>query len=199
MKKYLTILFLFLFSSCASVATNVTAIKNPEAQQVKLKKILVVAFIPDLDFKITTEKNVAIELTSLGIEAIPSVQLLPPVKKYSAEDFLKTIKQNKIDGVLMIEIEDIHNEKIYIPETSYSSGEADFYGNSIYFQSSTSEFGGFTISKPVAKFVVKLFDTKTGKLVWMGVVKCRGNGFASYNDLTQALGEELVKNLKQYF
>ena len=67
---------------------------------------------------------------------------------------------------------------MYIPETSSSQGDVSLYGNSLYYESYTREYGGYYVSKPRVKFEIRLFEVKSGEIAWIAISLTRDNAFA---------------------
>jgi len=184
---------LFFLSSCAWTTLN--SIRNPKFITKKYKKILIVAPFSDLSLRQTTEGAFNAQLGLAGVTAIPSVQVFPPLKPYSKEEIESVLRENNIDAVLVVALQNYWNSQSYIPKSSSTRGSATLYGNSLSYQTYTQEYGGYYISKPRVTFEIRLYDTKTGEIVWLATSFTRGNAFANYNTLANSLAQAAVKRL----
>jgi len=186
------ILAIFL-SGCAS--TTLSTISNPELSQLKFGKILVVAPFSDIGLRKQTEDAFIMKFNLSGMNAISSIQRIPPVRDYNQKELLKILEQDKIDGILVVGLKDYWTSQTYVPKSSSSQGSASLYGNSLHYRSYTQEYGGYYISKPNVKFEIRLFDSKSGQVAWLTSALTKGNGFADYNTLANSLAKKVVKRL----
>ena len=95
----------------------------------------------------------------------------------------------------MVGLKDYWTSQTYIPKSLSSRGNASLYGNSLYYNSYTQQYGGYYISKPNVKFEIRLFDTKSGQVAWLTSALTEGNAFADYNTLASSLAKKVVKKL----
>ncbi|RXG66011.1 hypothetical protein ES695_05115, partial [Candidatus Atribacteria bacterium 1244-E10-H5-B2] len=176
-KKYFLIIAFLIFAmflvGCAK--TTLTTIRNPELFQIKFGKILVVAPFSDIDLRKQTEEAFIAKFNLSGVNAISSMQRIPPVKDYSEQELLKILEQDKIDGILVAGLKDYWTSQTYVPKSSSSRGSASLYGNSLYYRSYTQEYGGYYISKPNVKFEIRLFDSGSGQVAWLATSLTKGN------------------------
>ncbi len=193
LKQVLLVLIVFYLSGCAWTTLN--TVKNPELYQVNFRKLLVVAPFSDIGLRKQTENAFIAQFNLSGVNAFSSIELIPPVKEYNEQELLNILEQNNIDGVLVVGLQDYWTSQAYIPKSSSSRGSASLYGNSLYYQSYTQEYGGYYISMPRVKFEIRLFDSKSGQVAWLATSFTRGNAFANYNTLVNSLAKEVVKKL----
>ena len=196
-KKYYFVILFLIFAmflvGCAD--TTLSTIRNPELSQIKFGKILVVAPFSDIGLRKQTENNFIAKFNLSGMNAISSIQIIPPVKDYNEQELLNILEQNKIDGILVVGLKDYWTSQTYVPKSSSSQGTASSYGNSLYYRSYTQEYGGYYISKPNITFEIRLFDSKSSQVAWLTSSLTKGNGFADYNTLANSLAKEVVKRL----
>ena len=196
-RKYFFVILFLIFAmflvGCAD--TTLSTIRNPELSQIKFGKILVVAPFSDIGLRKQTENNFIAKFNLSGMNAISSIQIIPPVKDYNEQELLNILEQNKIDGILVAGLQDYWTSQTYVPKSSSTQGTASSYGNSLYYRSYTKEYGGYYISKPNVKFEIRLFDSKSGQVAWLVTSVTRGNAFADYNTLANSLAKEVVKKL----
>ncbi|MBA7540586.1 hypothetical protein ES705_32885 [subsurface metagenome] len=196
-RKYFFVILFLIFTmflvGCAK--TTLTTIRNPELFQIKFGKILVVAPFSDIGMRKQTEDAFIAKFNLSGVNAISSMQRIPPVKDYSEQELLRILEQDKIDGILVAGLKDYWTSQTYVPKSSSSRGSASLYGNSLYYRSYTQEYGGYYISKPNVKFEIRLFDSRSGQVAWLATSLTKGNAFADYNTLANSLAKKVVKML----
>ena len=196
-KQLFGLSIVFYLTGCAFARTTINTIKNPELSQAKFKKLLVAAPFSDIGLRTQTENAFISQFNLSGINAISSIELIPPVKNYNEDELLNILEQNNIDGVLIVALREYWTSQVYIPRSSLSTGNVSSYSNFLYYQSYTQEYGGYYISKPRVKFEIRLFDTKSGQVAWLATSFTRGNAFAEYSTLVNSLAEEVVKKLRE--
>jgi len=107
-KKYYFVILFLIFAmflvGCAD--TTLSTIRNPELSQIKFGKILVVAPFSDIGLRKQTENNFIAKFNLSGMNAISSIQIIPPVKDYNEQELLNILEQNKIDGILVVGLKD---------------------------------------------------------------------------------------------
>lgn len=189
----LFLIFDIFLVGCAK--TTLSTIRNPELSQIKFENILVIAPFSDIGLRQQTE-NAFIEKFNLSsMNAISSIQIIPPVKDYNEEELINILEKNKIDGILVAGLQDYWTSQSYVPRSSSTHGTASSYGNYLYYRSYTQEYGGYYISKPNVKFEIRLFDRQSGQLAWLVTSVTKGNAFADYKTLANSLAKEVVKKL----
>ena len=151
MKTILFLLINIIIISCAS--TKITAFKDPNYEDIKFKKILIIAPFNDLEYRQITENTFKKSFTRYKINSIESLFLFPPTRKFQENDIIEIISKNEIDAILIIAFSDYWTSESYIPESSRKTGSASIIGNSIYYNERTAKSGGYYISKPRISFL----------------------------------------------
>ena len=77
---------------------TLSTIRNPELYQIKFGKLLVVAPFSDIGLRKQTEDAFIAKFNSSGVDAISSIQRIPPVKDYNEQELLKILEQDKIES-----------------------------------------------------------------------------------------------------
>lgn len=192
MKLRWLILLLSLFSvlqilSCAG--TTIHCVSNPEIKEPWISRILVLAPFKDIGRRRNTEEIFVKYFRLYGFEALPSINLIPPVKTYSEKDVEQIIKENYIDGVLVTALEDFWHTEVYINRTYVSTiSKSEIY---------TEEYGGYSILKPNAKFEIRLLLTSSQEIAWIATTYTHGSVFTDYEKLINSLAPKVVKELEK--
>jgi hypothetical protein len=145
--------------------------------------------------KIEIEGTIQRYLLNNTISAWTGIQLVPPTRQYSTDELNSIIRENGIDSVLIVGLTEYWTSQQYIPQSSTINGSATIIGNTISYAQQTNTYGGFNISKPRMSFESRLFDAKTGNVVWMSTSLTRGNAFAKFVDLASSLSTSIVNRL----
>lgn len=156
---------------------------------------MVFALFPDIGLRKQTENAFIAQFNLTSVNSISAIEIIPPVKNYSDEELLKILDQNKIDGVMVVALQDFWTTNVYIPPSFKTKGSASSFGNSTFFESQTQQYGGYHFSRPTAKFEIRLFDKKSSQVAWIATSTTKGDVFSDYNTLLKSLAKEVVKKL----
>lgn len=190
---FVAITSLGLLAACAS--TKVTSELNPEMSGRTYTNVLVYADIADLEYRKEIEQEFCDRITSKTSSAcLQSAQVFFPGQPYTADDISKRIAELHVDGVLMLKASSGVSSS-YVPPTTYTTGTATVYGNTISGQSTTQTFGGYNVNKPWANYQVSFWSVADNKVAWYGSGKSRGNAFAEWSDLIESAAKETVSSM----
>lgn len=202
MKKLITSCVLLIVSTliggCAH--TSMTSYIDPSYRASSFKRVLVIANISDLQWRQKVESRLVEAFRDQGIFAMESLDLFPPTRNLSDEQKVKLLLQNHIDSYIVVSVGDAGAQQVYIPPTGSStktSGSVSVYGDNATYQekSTTTTYGGYTVSKPWAQFDAKLFDASNGQNAWMASAFTGGNAYANYNTVVNSFCDKTVEQL----
>jgi hypothetical protein len=199
----------FILVSCAS--TKMTSFKDPDYQNAKFKRILIVANTNDLQDRQKLESKMVEAFTENGVFALESYKLFPPTRELTDEEKVDLLLKNDIDAFISISVGESGVDEVYVPQTSSTKktkGEVNVYGNTARYneKSTTTYQGGYTLNKPWAKFETKLYDVSNGQMAWISSSFTKGNAYANRNTVInsycgktvdQLLDDKLINNSKQ--
>jgi hypothetical protein len=183
----------FLVYGCAS--TSITSVIDQRSFKHPYSRLLAISTFSDLSMKAQIEGIIQKDLMYNKISCWAGVQLLPPTREYTPEEINSIIRENNIDGILIIGLTDFWTSQQHIPETASTSGRVSIIGNSINYSQRTTSYGGFDISKPRLSFESRFYDATTGEVVWMSTSTTKGNAFASFSDLAASLSASVLTRL----
>jgi hypothetical protein len=215
------VLLIFYLSGCSRWSLRAT-IKNPKLPQVKFNKILVFFNTSDIGTRGELEDILTEKFNFLGIDAISSMKLIPPIAeyseqeiseilciprsrtdyscRYSEQEISEILDRNKIDGILVVEAESKETSQVYIPKTtstkSFVEPNITPYSSNIYYQSYTTEKGGYYISEYVLKSKISLIDRKSGKIAWLSIWDTSST-YLGIENLFNYLAIDLARKLKE--
>jgi hypothetical protein len=208
-KYSIYLLMAFILVSCAS--TKMTSFKDPDYQNAKFKRILIVANTNDLQDRQKLESKMVEAFTENGVFALESYKLFPPTRELTDEEKVDLLLKNDIDAFISISVGESGVDEVYVPQTSSTKktkGEVNVYGNTARYneKSTTTYQGGYTLNKPWAKFETKLYDVSNGQMAWISSSFTKGNAYANRNTVInsycgktvdQLLDDKLINNSKQ--
>lgn len=194
--KLLSILIsISIFASCAK--TNISSFKDPSASNYKLQKIMVIASNLKFTSRESLEEKTATKLTENGVVGISSLTLFYPTRNYSDEEVVTILNNNNIDGILLLELSDAYSKQTYVPPSYSSKSKGTVVGNQVNINTTTYQYGGYYLNKPIVFFNLKLISTKDGQSLWVGSSRTRGNAFANVDDLFNSLSETAINKLTE--
>lgn len=197
MKKiaYLFLLCTFLLTlACGRAGTRLTAVTDPTAKKT-FKKIMVFAMFSDLTTRKDTEQAFISKLQDEGVAAISSMEVLPPTREYSEQEYEGRIKESGADAVLLVSLTDREVKRIYVPRSSTTTGQATANNTGIQYSERTQHSGGYYINKPLVYYRLELLDVHAERVAWVASSRTGGNAFASYGTLIKSLSGKTVEQL----
>lgn len=199
-KYSISLLMLFFLVSCAS--TRMTSFKDPDYQNTKFKRILIVANTSDLEERQELESKMVEAFTEDGVFALESYKLFPPTRELTDKEKVELLLKNNIDAFISISVGENGVSEVYIPQTSSTTkteGDVNVYGNTArYNEKSTTMYqGGYKVNKPWAEFQTELYDVSNGRMVWIASSFTGGNAYANKNTVINSYCEETVNELLQ--
>lgn len=197
MKKYLNFLtvaiFLFIITSCAS--TKITSVVDPEFKKAQFSDVLVISTFSDLMYKEKIEDNFKKYGKSKNISISTGSEIMPPTRSYSNAEISNILEYNNIDCILVIALQDYWTSQTYVPKSTSTYGSASIIGNTIVYSQKKKNYGGGFISKPRVTFESRLFDAKTGNVIWRSTSLTKGNALADFSDLASSLSRTTINKL----
>ena len=197
-KYSIYLLMAFILVSCAS--TKMTSFKDPDYQNAKFKRILIVANTNDLQDRQKLESKMVEAFTENGVFALESYKLFPPTRELTDEEKVDLLLKNDIDAFISISVGESGVDEVYVPQTSSTKktkGEVNVYGNTARYneKSTTTYQGGYTLNKPWAKFETKLYDVSNGQMAWISSSFTKGNAYANRNTIINSYCGKTVEKL----
>lgn len=189
---------LFGFGGCAS--TSMTSFTDPAYRATNFSRVLVVVNLSDLQWRQRIESRMVEEFRDKGIFALEGMNLFPPTRDLTDEQKVDLLLQNGIDSYLVIGVGETGTQQVYIPQTGSSTkkeGNVSVYGNTATYRekSTTTTYGGYTVSKPWANFDAKLFDVSNGQNAWVASAFTGGNAYANFNTVINSFCGKTVEQL----
>ena len=157
-KPILIILFLLLVTNCTR--TRVVSFTDPDAKGKLFNRIAVLADVADLSDQQTMETKIVETLHDKGVNALTSIELLPPTRDFTIEQENKIFKEHNIDALLILQISDTG----FYNETESLRVHAEGHDD----DSAISISGGGIDQKAFGHFRVSLIDLASNKTMWIG-------------------------------
>lgn len=194
--RKIIIIFLIaaLISSCAS--TKIKSVVDSNYQSKNYTDILILSTFSDLIYKSAIEDKCLKYCRWENINAYTGSELIPSTREYSNSEINKIMKENDIDGILIIAVQDYWESQYYVPQyASSTTGTATLIGNTISYTQNKQKYGGFSYSKPRVAFECRFFDSKSNEYIWRATSITKGNAFANFFTLADSLASRVIYKL----
>jgi hypothetical protein len=193
-KIVILLLTVIIISNCTQ--TKVVTFTDPDARGKSYDRIGVVANVEDLSERVAIEEQMVETLMDNGISAVSSISLLPPTRDFTVEQENEIFKNNSIEALAIIQIDDsgyfVTTEPMRVhTETRKKDGKK---------MKRTTVTGGGTEQKAFSQFRVTLVDLESNKTMWIGDADSRANFDSIDPDwdmemLLKASSKKIVKEL----
>jgi hypothetical protein len=190
LRRSLALLLLPTLLAACSSTTLSGSWKSPEFQG-KVRKVYIVAVANKDIVRRMIEDEFGRQLPTMGATALSSYQELTSLENVDRQAVAERIRVNGADSVLMARLVDRYTEQV-TSQPVYYSNWGGYYDNrfeSIYIPPSTVEFD-------IAAIEAKLFDAKTGNLIWSGHLETLIEPAAmekTVSDFVKTVAEDLQK------
>jgi PBP1b-binding outer membrane lipoprotein LpoB len=162
------LVLILIFVSCSPATKIVGSWKNPQLGEKKYSDIYIFAMTDNFINRKTFEEDVAIVLKEKGLESQTSVYSLAPgikLQDVKSDDIVNAMEKSKNDGLLTMGVIDQTSETRYVQGSAYPMAGFGFRGYYGAFGTMAYSPGYYTTDK--SYFIeIKLFDVKTGDMVW---------------------------------
>ena len=159
-----------ILSGCAATTMKSTW-QDPSYSFTAMKSVLIIGVSQKDLVKRTLEDQFVAQLATRGIKATSSYQVLPPGAVPDEASLAAFVHDKGISAILVTRLTDRRTEEQYIPPTQTTTLTAPmgYYG---YYQDSrqlvTTTTPGYTSTQSYASLETRIFDSATGKPVWIG-------------------------------
>ena len=201
-KQLTAILACILLSSCANTKFTKQWV-DEDFNKEPYDDILVLAVADKMGNRQDAENYIVKKLGEVGIDAIPSYDILPKTATIDREAVANAIDGLQLDAVIVMYATGITEEEYYIPArrfgvyAGYGYGQAHY--NSFYdYYPHTYTYvylPGYDNTHYVVALETSLFDLDNGKMVWSG----QSNTFApdSVDDVIRNITALTIKELQK--
>jgi hypothetical protein len=177
---------LILISGFSCSTTSLTAAwKDQNYKGGALKKIVVIALYKNLTNRENVENEIVNILTKAKIDAVPSLNIMAPNKKYKYEEMEKIFDGLKIDGILILKLKSIQKKEKVIPGSMHEIPNPLYNPYYNYYDLTyRTMYEPSYISETDTVFIEsKLYTGDTDRLVWMAEMKLIEN-YSTQDGLT---------------
>lgn len=195
MKQILGLLLLasVVFTGCSPSTKLINSWTDKENTPQDYKNIGVVVFFPQSSSRYITEHNIVDELKSKGINAMPTTDVFPMAGRLNEltkvmddsevirQRVIEKVKENNIDGLMIISLFDKTKEERWVNDRSYMMGGTGYYGTPYgmrgayydyyYYSMGTVYNDGYYVDDITYFIECNLYDTESEQLLWRAQTK----------------------------
>jgi hypothetical protein len=147
----------------------------------------------DLGLRRVAEDQFAKSYSGKDVTFVPSYQVFFPRRSYSPEQAQEVVRADSIDGALFITLNQSGTSSYHTSTTTSTQCAA----SDTYARCASTTSGGYDIRKPWASFTAQLYETRTGRSVWIATENTRGNAFAHAETVVRSMANSTVTQLEK--
>jgi hypothetical protein len=168
---------MFLLISCASTKL-IDTWKDDQFKGPAFKKIMVVSLMKNPDTRQRVEDEFAGQLNARGVNPVTCYSCIPDPKNLTREEVVTAVGKTGVEGVLVLELRRSDTRVESVRTEGPTIG--DSIGLDSYMLSATSRSDDSSMFKrdEVVTMSTRLFDARTGKLVWFTTTETVDTGKA---------------------
>lgn len=183
--------------ACSVSSTRVRSQVDPEARAKQYGHVMVVGEFEDIGSRQDAEVACINALRGASHQATTSTKLFFPGRTYSPAETQRIMDEAGIDAVLVLSPTESGSSSTWIPQTQTTQATATVQGETVRGTSKTTTSGGYSVSRPWARFHANLFDRAVGRSVWIASFDSGGNAFAGHSDLLISMAKKAGTTLSQ--
>lgn len=198
---YLSILILlFIFCiSCSSTKTEIIGEwRDDTYQKGNIQKVLLLGIVSKEKplLRRNFENGMTQAFRDAGIDATPSMDIIPYDEAIDSTTFEKHFKDLQLDAVVVSRLVAIDSERDYTAGYLYTIPYNSYYGFYGYYYSgiALANSSGYLSQDVVVVLETNIYETSNKKLIWSGVSETVQPDKAS--DVINSFSSELVGRLK---
>jgi len=194
-RKYyvgVTCVFLFLLFSCS--ATKLKSVWKDNTFDEYINNIMVVEVVAKHDERKFFEKEFVKQFKEVGVEAITSVEAIPSEDKLKAYIILAEARKREI-GMIMVTHLVSFNDASVDPTAKHSGMFHTYYHHVSIYVEEPGYYDPGIQRTPSETLATKIYETKTGKLVWSVTSKTLDPNLSEYN-IVKSLSKAIIKSLR---
>lgn len=188
------------------ISTNFSSVTDPAYRGRKLDRILIIGQHPQIDVVKGIEQSFEEAFSLTDVVTYRAVNLMPPIRTYTDEEFFSIIDRYHIDAFLVVSIlgEGYQTGTVTYrtrPGTSVTQGTItetstgyDYSAKTTHTPPRSESIG---VSKPRAEFSSVMYHAGDGNAVWRATSQSGGGAFLKISNLishhAQEVKDQMVK------
>lgn len=189
--RIIILIVILCLSGCAT--TSITGFTDPDFQNKSYKSLVVVTPNLNLEYSSLLQGKVCNAIQNMSISCKRGLDLFPPTRTFESDQIVSILKDNHIDGYLLLTYGGGATQSQQIGTLAY--GSATVFSNTISAYGSSTPVMSFSRSDG---YSMVLIDTQTFNKAWVGGAKTQAQGLANITDdvFTDSLAAKVASVLK---
>jgi hypothetical protein len=192
------ILFVLVFSLASCTSTKLTSVWKDNTYQGNIDTLMVVAVTENTRNRLIFEREFVEEFNNAGIEAIASIDVIPPEEASNEDAILAEAQKRGISMIMVTHLIGVDEKSVYHPPKTRTVSRGGYYGRFRSYYPRVYEYvhepGYYTKHKSV-NLETNLYQTKTQKLIWS--VTSETLDPESVNTVIESLSKVVIKDLRK--
>lgn len=184
-----------LLVSCSGSTTTLSTWKDQTTLLEPYRKVVVASKQESLENRQLIEDAVVDEMDKAGIQAVASLDILPPDVKADSEEVVACMAREKAEGVMIITPIDERDIVINVPERTTIAHPSPFHSYADYWdRTEITAYGGY--NEKVGELVtrrIQMWDCGDDRLVWQG--ESETDEYDNLDSAARSLAKKLVRQL----
>lgn len=193
---FFIILFVLLLSLASCTSTKLTSTWKDNTYEGYIDTLIIVAVTENTRNRLIFEREFAEEFSNAGIEAIASIDVIPPEEASNEAAILDEAQKRGISMILVTHLIGVDEKSVYHPPKTRTVSRGGYYGRFHSYYPRVYEYvhepGYYTKHKSV-NLETNLYETRTQKLIWS--VTSETLDPESVNTIIEALSKVVIKDL----
>jgi hypothetical protein len=190
--RWISLAFVIFTSGCAR--TSMTSAPAPEIVGRTLRTILVIADLADSALSRDAELRFVAASRSDHTRFGASRTIFVPGRQYNKAELASILRQNQVDGTLVISRGEAGTITNYLPPT-YGVVPCAVWTTEFGCQELPMTTPGVSASSSWAKFTARVYDANTGKAMWSASSITEGTSYARTRTMVRSMADKTIERL----
>lgn len=186
---------------CAT-STSIVSVGDESYKGVEYERIVVSAPYEDLQIRSYVESLFERTLTNVNIKVLRAMDVLPPFKTYTLDEFQYAMTDNSVQCLLVVAVTDFWVTSVSTPGkyVSESKSWSNLFGVQ-FSETETRYVRGFTLDQSNVKLDVRMFALSSEGVplpIWRANSTTSGNYFTPNSKVMSDAARQTAKDLRAY-
>ena len=192
------LLFVFLLSFTSCTGTKLTSVWKDNTYEGYIDTLMVVAVTENSRNRLIFEREFVEEFNKTGIEAVASIDVIPPEETANENAILTAAQKRGISMIMVTHLIGIEEKEVYHPPKTYTVPSRGYYGRFNSYYPRVYEYvhqPGYYSKHKSVNLETNLYETPTQKLIWS--VTSETLDPKSVNTIIESLSKVVIKDLRE--
>ena len=192
------ILFLLPLTLASCTSTKLTSVWRDNTYPGYIDTLMIVAVTENTRNRLIFEREFVEEFNKTGIDAIASIDVIPPEETANEDAILSEAQNREISMIMVTHLIGVDEKSVYHPPKTRTVSRGGYYGGFHSYYPRVYEYvhePGYYTKHESVNLETNLYETKTEKLIWS--VTSETLDPESVNTIIESLSKEIIKNLRK--